>query len=217
MHFVLLFHEIPNLMSGLDTLIAKSLGTVIKDNLGEKTYQKIETRIFEKHGVVFSQAIQNFKMFDSVLREFFGSGALGIEKQILDKIVTLEEKKQQEKNWITIEDPTLVKLILQSIGDEDKKNIINAVIEESRIISDILQVSNIPQTSGYRKINSLIDDGMLIPHGFTTTHDGKRVTKYKSVFQNIGIEIEKNKVEVKVLPTQESMEESMILQLVSTR
>ena len=103
---------------------------------------------------------------------------------------------------------------MESLGDEDKKNIINSVIDEPRIISDMLEISKIPQTSGYRKINTLIQNGMLIPQGFSTTHDGKKVTKYKSVFENISIEIEKNKVIVKVQPTQESIKNSHIMQIV---
>ena len=201
-------------MSGLDTLISKSIERTIKDNLGSQTFEKIEQRIFEKHGMPLSQAVQDFKKFDSVLKEFFGTGAVGIEKKILDKIVVMKETKDKDKNWITIEDPTLIKLILESLGDEDKKNILNAVIDEPRIISDILELSNVPQTSGYRKVNNLIQIGMLIPHGYAFTHDGKKVTKYKSVFENINIEIEKNRVTVKVLPTIESFAKSTIMQLV---
>lgn len=201
-------------MSGLDTLIARSFETMIKDNLGEKTYKKIENRIFEKHEITISQALKDFKKFDSVLREFFGSGAMGIERQILAKIVMIQETQNKEKNWIAIEDPIITKLILESLGEEDRKNIINSVIDEPRIISDILEICKIPQTSGYRKVNTLIQNGMLIPHGFIITHDGKKVTKYKSVFQNIRIEIEKNKVAVQVLPTNESYKNSIVMQLV---
>ena len=201
-------------MSGLDTLISKSLEGIIKDNLGQQTFEKIEQRIFEKHGMPLSQAVQDFGKLDSVLTEFFGNGAYGIEKQILDKIVTMTKTSNEEKKWFTIEDPILTKLILESFGDDDKKNILNAVIDEPRIISDILEISNIPQTSGYRKINTLIQNGMLIPNGSALTHDGKKVTKYKSIFENIKIEIEKNRVTVKVLPTNESFAKSMAMKLV---
>lgn len=201
-------------MSGLDTLIATSLEITLKEKLGGQTFQKIQTRIFEKHGIKFKEAIEDFQKLDSVLREFFGSKAEYIEKQIVDEIVMLEKSKLLERKWITIEDTTLVKLILESIGDEDKKNILNAVLDEPRIISDILEISNIPQTSGYRKVNGLIQSGMLTPQGFLVTRDGKKVTKYKSVFENISIEIVKNKVFARVLPSEESIAKSAIMQLV---
>ncbi len=95
-------------MSGLDTLIAKSLENTLKESLGEQTFQKIQRRIIEKHGIGFTKAIEDFQKFDSVLRELFGSSAEGIERQILDKIVILEETKRKERTWITIEDRALL-------------------------------------------------------------------------------------------------------------
>lgn len=201
-------------MTGLDTLIAKSLKDIVKDNLGDATFDRIEKRLFERHGIGFTQAVEDFGKLDSVLREFFGGGAEGIERKILDKIVILEESKRNEKKWITLEDSRLVELILKSLGDEDKKNIINTVIDEPLIISDILEINKIPQTSGYRKVNSLIDDGLLVPQGYLTTPDGKRVTKYIAIFENFVISIEKNKIIVKVQPTQESIKDSHIMQIV---
>src|SRR5215467_1731986 len=199
-------------MAGLDALISKSMELTLRENLGEQTCQKIEQRIFERHGIGFSQAVEDFPKMDYVLREFFGTGADSIERQIIGKILLLDELKQGEKRWVTIEDHLLTKTILESLGDEDKKNILNAVIDEPRIISDILEINKIPQTSGYRKVNTLIQHGLLIPNGFTITHDGKKVTKYKSVFENISIDIEKNKIIIKVLPTKESLRKSNIMQ-----
>ena len=104
----------------------------------------------------------------------------------------------RKNGWIILEDSHLIKIILNAMGDEDKKNIINAVIDKSRKISEILKINNIPHTSGYRKIKTLIDDGILVPHGCVRMQDGKRVAKYKAVFDNIDISMEKNKVVIKV-------------------
>ena len=204
-------------MSGLDTLIAKSLDTTIKENLGKSTLQKVEQRLFEKYGINLTQSIEDFTKLDSVLREFFGDGTEGLEKQFLENIVTIEEAKNNDPNWVAIEDHSLAKRILEAFGDEDKKNIMNTVLDEPKIISEILEIAQIPQTSGYRKVNSLIDNGLLIVQGHTTTYDGKKVNRYKSIFNNVTINIEKNKVIVKVLLVQESIEKSSIIQVVQNR
>src|SRR5262249_42495988 len=125
-----------------------------------------------------------------------------------------QESQIRAPSWVAIEDPSLAKLILESFGDEDKKNILNSVLDEARIISEILEIAKVPQTSGYRKVNSLIDNGLLIVQGQMTTHDGKRVNKYKSIFENVTITIVKNKVVVKVLLARESIEKSSVIQVV---
>ena len=114
----------------------------------------------------------------------------------------LDDTKQAEKRWVTMEDPHLIEIILKSVGgDEDKKNILNAVIDKPHTISEILDIVMIPKTSGYRKVNALIYDRMLVPQGYDMTHDGKRVATYKAMFDNISILIEKNKVIVKIQST----------------
>jgi predicted transcriptional regulator len=110
----------------------------------------------------------------------------------------IEHKTWNKNEWATLEDSHLIEIILNAIGDEDKKNIINAVINKSCKISEILEINNIPQTSGYRKIKTLIDDGILIPQVCVRTHDGKEVAKYRAIFDNVDISLEKNKIVVKV-------------------
>ena len=55
-------------MPGLDHIIAKSLNNIIKENLGVKTIQKIENRLFEKYGISWNQSLEEFEKLDFVLR-----------------------------------------------------------------------------------------------------------------------------------------------------
>lgn len=204
-------------MSGLDSLLAKSLTVTIRENLGERTLQKIEQRIFERHGINLTKAVENFTILDGVLREFFGGGAEGLEKQFMKGMIVLEQASNNEKEWITIEDPRLSTVILKALGDDDKNKILNAVIGKSMIISDILFVTQTPQTSGYRKINSLIEDGLLIAEGQETLADGKSVTKYKALFENVQINIVQNKISVKIQVLEKSLKSSSVIQVTCSR
>ena len=201
-------------MAGLDSLLARSLGAAIEDNLGEQTLHKIDNRLFEKYGITINQAILDFQKLDGVLREFFGGGADGLEKKIFENVCTLEKSKTNEQEWMTVEDQFLSRVILEAFGDEDKKQILTALLEEPRIISEVLSICKVPQTSGYRKINWLIDNGLLTTCGFITTNDGKRVSKYTPVFENIKINIVKNKVTVRVQLNKESMNKSLLIPLI---
>jgi DNA-binding transcriptional ArsR family regulator len=195
-------------MAGLDRLLAKSLDLTIRENLGDKTVQKIEERLFEKYGISLAQSIEQFQKLDAVLREFFGAGADGLEQRFLKNVC--EVKSVNDEHWVQIENPELTKIILESFGDDDKKKILATLNEEPMLISQILDICKIPQTSGYRKINSLIEGGLLVPAGFVITPDGKRVTKYLSIFDNIRIDIVKNKISVS-LHLQKGLSTSSVL------
>lgn len=197
-------------MSGFDSLIGRSLVHIIRKNLGQSTLEQIESRVYEKFGTNLTQVSNDFPKLDSILREFFGDGAKGVERQLLQHIISVDKNKAERKEWITIEDTHINKIILEAIGDDDKKNILNSVIDKPRIISDILDICNIPQTSGYRKVNNMIQNGLLIINGHEITNDGRTINKYQTVFDNIQIHVEKDKMIVQVQLTRKYLDNSSI-------
>ena len=198
----------------MDNFLVPSLRKTIEKNLGKKTLNKIEQRLIERHGMSLVPAIEDFYKFDSVLREFFGAGADGLEIKFLQNLVKLEKAKNTNVEWITIQEQELARTILESFGDHDKRAILNSVLDKPGIVADILKNCKIPQTSGYRKINSLIGVGLLIPNGQSITPDGKRVIKYETLFRNISIEIEKDYVKVKVQMKKDTIKNSSIFQVI---
>ena len=200
-------------MGGLDRLLAKSLDMTIRNNLGEKTTEKIEQRLVEKYGINITQGIEQFQKIDAVLREFFGAGADGLEKKFLENICKTKGKTKTN-NWFTIEDTSIAQIILESYGDEDKSKIMTSVSEDAKIISEILSDCKIPQTSGYRKINSLIENGLLVTEGSIVSGDGRRVSKYRTLFDNTRINIVKNHITVDVQLNRPNLNESSVLQVI---
>ena len=200
--------------NGLDNLLVNSLRKSIEENLGKETLNKIEQRLEERHGLGLDQAIKDFHKLDSVLREFFGADADGLEQKFLKNIVSIKKSEQSHSNWVQIKDEELSKIILESFADSDKRLIIGSVMDESLIISDITRKCQIPQTSGYRKINFLINNGLLVFSGFELTQDGKKVKKYETIIENVIMEIVKNSVSVKIQLKKSLLNESSILQTV---
>src|SRR3990167_4354953 len=144
-------------MPGFDHVIAKSLSAVIEKNLGIKTVQRIERRLFEKHCISWSQSLEEFEKLDFVLKELFGDvGAKGLEHRFCESIFDSKSKKTNE-SWLIISDPNINSNIIQTFGDLEKKQIIESIISAPKIIYEIIKECNLPQTSGYRKINALID------------------------------------------------------------
>ena len=201
------------MMIGVDSLIAKSLCNVIQDNLSEHTIKKLDDRLVEKYGITLRQTAEDFQKIDEVLREFFGEGAVGLERKIFERICTVSKAKNTDEEWMTIRDPSISKIVLEAFGDEDKKKIISVLMNEPHIVSEVLEICNLPQTSGYRKMNKMISDGLLTVEGYITTIDGKKVNKYVSIFENIKIDIIKNSVTVKVKLKTDSVKNSLMIPL----
>lgn len=202
--------------NSLDNLLAPSLRSSIEVNLGQETLDKIEERLAQRHGLSLVQAIKDFHKFDSVLREFFGAGADGLERKFLSNIIDIETSKNEKNGWIEIRDSSLSKTFLESFADSDKKSILGFVVDDAKIIADILESCGIPQTSGYRKINSLINEGLLISNGFELSRDGKKIKKYETVFTNIKVDVVKNNVMVKVQMKKHSISESSVISIIAT-
>jgi hypothetical protein len=202
-------------MTGLEGFLSESLKSTIRKNLSQKTLKNIEKRLFEKFGISFTQAILEFNKMDTVLREFFGPGTDGLERKFFENLVQLYTHKSKNNTWLRIGDQNLSEKILESYADDDKKKILYVLSDKAMIIQDTLHHCKIPQTSGYRKINSLIDDGILIKKGYTVSDDGKKITKYTSLFDNVQIAIEKNKLYTICLPKKEIVETSSIIQIMS--
>ena len=199
-------------MTGFDHLFARSINELLRENLGNNTVKKIETRLFEKFGINLTQAIEEFEKIDLVLREFFGKGADGIEKKIFEGVVRIKSKKSKEK-WHTITDIHANTTILESFGDPEKKKILESVTNTPKIVADILSECNLAQSSGYRKINNLIDDGLLIQSA-QIVKDNKKINEYVCIFNNLKINIEKGNMEIDVQLTEKEIQQSSILHII---
>jgi hypothetical protein len=95
--------------------------------------------------------------------------------------------------WINIEEEHAIQLILEAFIEPVKKKILNLTMEKVLTVPEILEICEIPRTSGYREINFLKKNGLLIK-SFNRHNDARKICKYRSIFENIKINIEKDKV-----------------------
>ncbi|HSG83428.1 MAG: transcriptional regulator [Nitrosopumilus sp.] len=198
-------------MTEIDQLFASALEKIIRENLGETTFHSIQNRLFEKYGISITQSIKEFEKLDSVLTEFFGSGAKGLEKKFLEKICKIKSKKDLQEKRLTILESSINQSILKAFSDDEMSKILNASIGEPWTISEILEKLEIPKTSGYRKINTLVEEGLLIKVGEELTENRRSMDKYKSLFDNVNIDFNNN-VTVNVQFTPEVILKSSIFQ-----
>jgi len=201
-------------MIGVDQLLSASLEKIIRSNLGDATVLKIQDRLFEKFGISMTQSMEEFDKLDFVLREFFGAGAEGLERKFLDSVCSTKSNKDQIQKRFTIKDESISKSILDSYTDAETLKILNASIGEPWTISEMLEKLNISKTTGYRKISTLIELGLLIKSDYEFTPNNRKIDKYKSLFDNVKIDITNNKVTINVQFTQDIFAHSSILKTV---
>lgn len=184
--------------SEIDHLFAKYTENHINNRLGPDMMKKIKNRLNEK-GYSLTQAVREFDLFDKVLREFFGKGTDGMLKKIFNEIFEVKKGKHDKEKIFVIKDKKLLELILLSYANQEKKAILESVSESALSISDILDITKISQSTGYRIISSLINDGLLIETKSTSENsDDRKVSLYKSTISLIDIKIKKSIIVMEV-------------------
>lgn len=115
------------------------------------------------------------------------------------EIIKSSRKKPEGdiQEWIKIKKPELVELIAQTYLDPDKKKILNTVLDKPRTIPQILDICKLATTKGYRKINSLMQSGLLIPVGYVIIQN-KKVKEYLAVIEDVMVRMIDTKISVKV-------------------
>lgn len=192
-------------MTGIDRMIAASLSSEIKKNLDAEILKKVERELFLQHGMSIKLSIEHFEKFSSVLRKNSNIDVNKFEKECIEKILKI--KKNGEKYLVTIIDLDLKNLILELFGEIESRKIISSLLENEYIIPQILKESKIPKTSGYRKIENLILNGLFIESGKVLS-ESKKISKLQCIFEKIKIDIKKGKITVSGIIDKKMFEKS---------
>ncbi|MEM2786477.1 MAG: hypothetical protein QXW37_05115 [Candidatus Nitrosotenuis sp.] len=198
-------------MNSLDILLNKAILQSMQNAIDKEKFRRIELQLHE-HGFEISEMLNKFGQLRSKLFEF-EQDFKKIEDIILRDFFTTEEHSSE--TWLVINNKVLTELILKTFADEDKKLILDFTRNSSETIPRILSLCNLPNTSGYRKVKQLIDDGFVIPTGMSETFEGRRALLYRSMIQKVQVYINKNDVIAKILVPKEILNSSLIVKTIS--
>ena len=192
-------------MSGIDRLISDALSTEIKKKISLDVLKKVERELFLEHGMSIKLSIEHFHKFTSVLKKNSNVNVKKFERECINKIIKI--KKNNDKYILTIINSNLSDLVLELFGDIETKKIISSLLEKEFTIPQILKESKVPKTSGYRKIENLIINGIIIESGKILS-ESKKIFKLQCIFQEINLDMKKEKVVVKGIVSQKMFEKS---------
>jgi len=192
-------------MTGIDRLISTSLSHVIKKKLNSDERKNIERKLFLEHGMSIKLSIEHFHKFDEALKNISSIDKKKFENECINEIIKI---KKTDKNYsIKIIDQKLRDLILELCGDVETRKILICLFDNDLTIPQILRESKVPKTSGYRKIENLIINGLILESGKILS-ESKKISKYRCVFDEIKIEMGKNDIRVQAMINEKIFDES---------
>ena len=86
--------------------------------------------------------------------------------------------------------------ILTALADKEMVSILDCCMFQSKSVADIIREKNIPHTTAYRKIKSMLDEGLLVVESIQITPDGKKFSLIKSTFRTITVRYEHDEMAV---------------------
>ena len=199
-------------MPGIDRMISSALSSEIKKKLDLEILKKVERELFLDQGMSIKLSIEHFDKFERVLRNNSNLDAKKFKKECIKKIIKI--KNNGDRYLITILDLELKNLILELFGEIESRKIISCLLENKYTIPQILEESNIPKTSGYRKIENLIIYGIIIESGKILS-ESKKISKLQCVLQEIKLDIKKGKIVITGIISKNMFEKSSSMKCIA--
>jgi len=192
-------------MGGIDKLISGALSAEIKKKMDLDVLKKVERELFLDHGMSIKLSIEHFQKFTNVLKKNSNIDVKRFEINCINKIIKV--KKIDERYNVTMINTCVTDLILELFSASETRKIISALLENEYTIPQILKESKVPKTSGYRKIENLIINGLVIESGKVLS-ESKKISKLQCVFQEIKLDIKKEKITVNGIISKKMFEKS---------
>jgi hypothetical protein len=197
-------------MTGIDRFISTSLSHIIKKTLTYDDLKVLERKLFFEYGMSIKLSIEHFDKFTEIFKNFSIIDIKKYESDCINKIIKI--KKLDENYSIQIIDPKLIELILELSGDSETRKIFTCIFENELTIPQILNEAKVPKTSGYRKIENLILNGLILESGRVLS-ESKRISKYRCVFDKIIIKMEKNNVVIQGIISKKIFDKSSCIKI----
>jgi len=194
-------------MPGIDKFFAEIFSNKIKSNLDKSELKKIERELFQQEGKSIKMAMENCDLFNSLFKKY-NANYKSFELNWFNEIC--EIKNSKDHVIIHLLDKYLINKILRYFGDDEIRDILLQINEKELGIPDILRKSNVSRTSGYRKIEDLIKNGIIIETSKVMSKS-KKISKYKCIFKKIDIKLEDDIISVKGYMSKIDFESSSII------
>lgn len=166
-------------MPGIDLLISRDLAHEIKNQLEPTILKQIERKLFFENGMSIKLSMEHFETFHQVLKNFLNIDLEKFEIECIKKIIQVSTSENSYK--IKLVDPKFSAKIFDFYGDPETRSILQCIMGRGQAVSEILKNSGVLKSPGYRKIENLLLNGLILESGKIITKQ-KRVSQYRCIF-----------------------------------
>ena len=97
-----------------------------------------------------------------------------------------------------MEGQNIKKANLAVLADPEMVCIINATMNETKSVYDIIMETQMPHTTAYRKIKWLVEKDLLVIDRISISHEGKKYSLFHSIYRSIVVKYENNEIQIEV-------------------
>jgi hypothetical protein len=117
----------------------------------------------------------------------------------------LKPNLQESKLHDVTEDPAVHSLglsgaILSALGDESSRKLLTSAIASGKTVEEISEEQNLPLSTCYRRMRSLLAGGLMILERTVVTPAGKRYAVYRTTFSRASISFHDGDIAVELTP-----------------
>jgi Bacterial regulatory protein, arsR family len=87
--------------------------------------------------------------------------------------------------------------ILTSLADPEMRKILDSVMINPKSVNEISRETSIANTTTYRKIKWMVEEGLLIVSSIQITDEGKKTSLFRSTLRSLNIEYTSGEIKIK--------------------
>lgn len=98
----------------------------------------------------------------------------------------------------TVTDPIMAGAILEAMSNEVSRRILSSTTAKAKPVEEISAESNIPPSTTYRRVQELVETGLLVVERIMISDSGKRYSIFRSAFRSVLAELESGQLHIEV-------------------
>lgn len=102
----------------------------------------------------------------------------------------------------TLLSPRLAEVMAEAISDEMSRAILSSTVVRGKTVEEICYEQRIPQSSCYRRMRRLIDEGAMVVERMVVASTGRKYAIYRSAFSRLDIRLENGVISAYGTPNQ---------------